>query len=169
MEETLLKLLDRFQHLSDYAETKLGALIVFNSALILGLFSIYKDQSSFNQYLILIVVILNTTSLFFAFCGIFPKSKNNHSSNDKSISKNYFYFKYVAQLNEHQLIENLRKDYELDSCNKQLEKDLGNQIVVLAKNSERKFNYFGIALKFTIAGIISPIGLLIFYIYNNPN
>ena len=169
MEDTLLKMLDRFQHLSDYAETKLGAIIAFNSAVILGFFSIYKYQSTPNQYLILAVVVLNITSLFFAFCGVFPKSKNNHSSSDKSISKNYFYFKYVAQLNEHQLIENLRKDYDLNNCNQQMEKDLGNQIVVLAKNSERKFNYFGIALKFTIAGLISPIGLLIFYIYNNPN
>jgi hypothetical protein len=169
MKETLLNLLDRYRHLSEYAETKLGILIAFNSAIIIGLSTICKDQEKSIQYLIILITVLNISSLIFAFSGVFAKSKNNHSSSKKTVSKNYFYYKYVAQLNEYELIENIRKDYELDECNKQMENDLGNQIVVLAKNADRKFNFFIIGLNFTIASLISPLGLLIIHIYNNPN
>lgn len=169
MRETLETLLNRYQHLSDYAETKLGVLITFNSALIFGLFSIFKDQNCLVKYVIICIILLNVFSLFFAFSGVFAKTKNNHSSSKKSIVKNYYYHEYVAQLNESEFLENLRKDYGLENGNLQMEKDYSNQIVVLAKNANRKFNFFNIAMNFTLASIITPIGLLIFHIYNNPN
>jgi hypothetical protein len=169
MKETLETLLNRYQHLSDYAETKLGVLIAFNSALIFGLVSIYNNQNPIIQYVIMGIVLLNLISLFFGFSGVFAKTKNNHSGSSKSIEKNYFYHEYVAQLNESAFLENLKKDYNLESINLQIEKDFGNQIVVLAKNANRKFKYFNIAINFTLASILTPIGLLIFHIYNNPN
>lgn len=169
MKEVLENLLARYQHLSDYADTKLGIIIAFNSAVIFGLFTIMFDQYEWIQYYFIAVIILNIVSIFFAFSGLFAKTKNNHSFSKKTENRNYFYFKYVAQLNEHELLENLKKDYELISENFLLEKDLGNQIVVLAKNANRKFGYFNISLNFTIAAIITPIGLLIFHVYNNPN
>ena len=169
MKETLDNLLSRYQHLSDYGETKLGVLIAFNSALIFGLLAIFKDQNELIRYVIMALVLLNATSLFFAFSGVFAKRKNNHSSSELKESKNYYYYKYVAQLNESSLRENLAKDYKLESKNLQLEKDICNQIVVLARNADRKFKFFNIAMNFTIASLITPIGLLVFHIYNNPD
>lgn len=169
MKETLKEILDRFQHLSDYAETKLGVLIAFNSALIFGLLSIYKDQSVSAKYVIIAVVIMNGISLFLAFSGVFAKRKNTHSSSDKLESKNYYYFKYVAQLNESTFLEQIKADYSLTSQNENVEKHLSNQIVVLARNADRKFRFFNIAIGFTIASLITPLGLLIFHIYNNPD
>jgi hypothetical protein len=169
MKETLETLLNRYQHLSDYAETKLGVLIAFNSALIFGLLSIFSDQTSLIKWGIIVTVILNAFSLFFSFSGIYSKTKNKHSSSDNSETKNYFYYKYVATLNESTFLDNLRNDYNLKSQNQQFENDLANQIVVLAKNADKKFTFFNIAIGFTIASLISPIGLLLFHIYNNPN
>lgn len=169
MNEILKDILARFQHLSDYAETKLGVLIALNSAIIFGLLSIYKDQSDYIQYGIICIVILNACSLFFAFSGVYAKRKNNHSSSENSELKNYFYYKYVAKLNESSFLEELKTDYNLTSENQQLEKDIANQIVVLAKNADRKFKFFNIALGFTISALITPLGLLAFHIYNNPN
>lgn len=169
MKETLKEILDRFQHLSDYAETKLGILIAFNSALIFGLLSIFKDQSVGAKYVIAAFIILNGISLFFAFSGVFAKRKNTHSSSEKLENKNFYYFKYVAQLNEFTFLEQIKKDYSLTSQNENMEKDLSNQIVVLAKNADRKFKFFNIAIGFTIASLITPLGLLIFHIYNNPD
>jgi hypothetical protein len=60
--ETLKDILARFQHLSDYGETKLGVLIALNSAIIFGLLSIFKDQSEFIQYVIICIVILNAAN-----------------------------------------------------------------------------------------------------------
>jgi hypothetical protein len=167
MKETLKEILDRFQHLSDYAETKLGVLIAFNSALIFGLLSIYKDQSFSARYVIIIVAILNGISLFFAFSGVFAKRKNSHSSSHIFENKNFYYFKYVAQLNESTFLEQIKSDYSLTSQNENIEKHLSNQIVVLARNAERKFRLFNIAIWFTIASLITPLGLLIFQICNN--
>lgn len=169
MTEILKEILDRFQHLSDYAETKLGVLIAFNSALIFGLLSIYRDQTAVVRYVILGIVILNSVSLFFAFSGIFAKRKNIHSSSDNNETKNFYYYKYVMQLNESTFLEEIKKDYALSSENDQMEKHISNQIVVLARNSDRKFRFFNLAMGFTIASIFSPIGLLIFHIYNNPD
>lgn len=169
MKETLETLLNRYQHLSDYAETKLGVLIAFNSALIFGLLSIFKEQSEWIKYGILVVVILNALSLFFSFSGVYAKTKYKHSSSVNPETKNYFYYKYVANLNESAFLDDLKKDYNLTSVNIQFEKDLANQIVVLAKNTNRKFKFFNIGLGFTIASLITPLGLLIFHIYNNPN
>ena len=169
MKETLKEILDRFQHLSDYAETKLGVLIAFNSALIFGLLSTYKDQSVSAKYVIIAVVIMNGISLFFAFSGVFAKRKNTHSSSDKFENKNYYYFKYVAQLNESTFLEQIKADYSMTSQNENIEKHLSNQIVVLARNADRKFRFFNIAIGFTIASLITPLGLLIFHIYNNPD
>lgn len=167
MKETLKDLLERYQHLSDYGETKLGILIAFNSALIFGLLAIYKDQNEYIKYAIVGIVILNTFSLFFSFSGVFAKRKNNHSSSKSVESKNYYYYKYVAQLNESTFRENLLKDYNLESENVQLEQDISNQIVVLAQNANRKFTFFNIAMNFTIASLITPLGLLLFHLYNN--
>jgi hypothetical protein len=169
MKDTLENLLSQYQHLSDYGEAKLGVLIGFNSALIFGLLAIYKDQNEIFKCLILVIISLNSLSLFFAFSGVFAKRKNNHSSSEKSESKNYYYYKYVAQLNESSFLESISKDYNLKSENIQFEKDLSNQIVVLAKNADRKFRFFNIAMNFTIASLITPLGLLIFHIYNNPD
>jgi hypothetical protein len=169
MKETLDNLLSRYQHLSDYAETKLGILIGFNSAIIFGLLAIFKNQNEIVKYAILGVVLLNSLSLFFAFSGVFAKRKNKHSSSKITESKNYYYYKYIAQLNESSFLENLTTDYKLESKNLQLEKDISNQIVVLAKNADRKFRFFNIAMSFTIASLITPLGLLVFHIYNNPN
>ncbi len=107
--------------------------------------------------------------MFFAFGGVFAKRKNTYTDTHKSETKNYLYFKYVAQLNEKEFLENIKSDYNLKSTNKQIESDYANQIVVLAKNAERKFKYFNISVGFTIASLTTPLGLLAFHIYNNPN
>lgn len=167
MKETLKDLLARYQHLSDYGETKLGVLIAFNSALIFGLLAISKDQNDCAKYAIIGAVIFNALSLFFAFSGVFAKRKNNHSSSNSQETKNYYFYKYVAQLNESTFRENLLKDYNLKSENLVLEQDISNQIVVLAQNANRKFRFFNIAMNFTIASLITPLGLLLFHIYNN--
>ena len=167
MKDTLNDLLSRYQHLSDYGETKLGVLIGFNSALIFGLLAIFQDQGMIVQYFILGIVLLNSLSLFFAFSGVFAKRKNNHSGSQNAELKNYYYYKYVAQLNESTLRNNLIEDYNLESKNLQLEKDICNQIVVLARNADRKFRFFNVAMNFTIASLITPVGLLFFHIYNN--
>jgi hypothetical protein len=169
MKETLFNLLDRYQHLSDYAESKLGVLVAFNSAIIIGVLAIFNNQHLFIKYYFIFLILLNICSLYFGLSGIYAKQKNLHSSGKKLLSKNYFYYKYVASLNERELIENLRKDCELGPCNTQLENDLSNQIVVLANNADRKFKYFNIAIALTMTAIVTPIGLLIFIIYDNPN
>jgi|WetSurMetagenome_2_1015567.scaffolds.fasta_scaffold329555_2 hypothetical protein len=169
MNNILLNLLERFQHLSDYAETKLGVLITFNTALIFGLLALIKDQSDIIKYFLLGVILFNAVSLFFAFSGVYAKRKNSHSSLKNDETKNYYYYKYVANLNEFSFLDGLIKDYALQSENSQYEKDLSNQIVVLAKNADRKFRYFNIAMGFTIASLITPLGLLLCHIYNNPD
>jgi hypothetical protein len=169
MNETLKDILERFQHLSDYAETKLGTLIALNSAIIFGLLSIYTEQTTSTKYGIIYVLFLNASSLFFAFSGVYAKRKNKNLRSKISEPKNYFYYKYVAHLTETSFLEEFKIDYKFSSQNQQLEKDLANQIVYLAQNADRKFRFFNIALGFTIASLITPIGLLAFHFYNNPN
>jgi hypothetical protein len=169
MIEQLTKLLDRFQHMSDYAETKLGVLVAFNTGVIIGISAIIKDLDDYLQYALIGFAILHAVSLFFAFSGLFAKRNNKHKSSEKYDKKNFYYFAYVSGLTEHSLLDSLKEEYKLESDNEKIEKDLANQIVVLAKNANRKFNFFNLALNFTIAATLSPIGWLIFQLYNNPN
>lgn len=169
MKEILSELLGRYQHLSDYAETKLGVIIAFNTAFLIGIVSIMSDQEKLINYYLIFVMLMNCFSLFFAFAGLIAKKRNTHVSKNNSETKNYYYYKYVAQLHENEFLENISRDYNLIQSNSKLEQDLSNQIVVLARNAERKFYSFNIALKFTIVSLITPIGLLIFNIYKNPN
>lgn len=165
----LTKLMERFQHLSDYAETKLGVLIAFNTGVIVGITAIMKDLPFWLQCGLYGVILFLLLSLFFTFCGVFAKKNNNHTSSEDTTGKNYYFHGYVAKLNESAFLESFKRDYNLTSENAEQEKDIANQIVVLARNADRKFNYFNIALKLTICALLTPVGYLILHIYNNPN
>ena len=169
MKEILTELLERYQHLSDYAETKLGVIVAFNTAVILGICSIISDTDNFIKYYLIFVLVFNILSVFFAFSGLIAKKRNTHTSSDKYEQKNFYYYRYVAQLNESQLLNEIKNEYNLQNHNIKIEQDISNQIVVLAKNADRKFEAFNISLKLTLVSLISPIGLLVFNIYKNPN
>ena len=105
-------------------------------------------------------------ALFFAFCGMFAQTLSPYSTIAKDIPKNYFFYKYLAQLHPIELQENIQKDYNISSENPQLELDLCNQIVVLARVAQRKFYFFNRALQFVVASLFTPVGALIFYFWN---
>jgi hypothetical protein len=158
----LEKLLDRFQHISDYAETKLAMIIAFNSAVIFGLLAIFSDQCKPIKIVIFIIVLLNISSVISAFLGLFAKISNHHVSSKKEALRNYYYFKYVAHLSEKELLDGIRENYDHKSENELMEQDLANQIIILAKIASKKFHYFNVAMYFTIAAITTPIGLGLF-------
>ena len=174
MKEVLDDLLNRFQNQSNYSESKIGVIIAFSSAIIIGVIAVIGSiqESSYSKYLVyysLAIIILNMFALFFAFSGSYGKTDNKHSSKKTSEEENLYYFKYVSSLHPSQLIEKLKTNYSLSSSNSKLESDIANQIVVLARIAGRKSRFFNISVSFIVASLITPIGLLFFHLYNNPN
>lgn len=174
MKEVLNNLLERFQNQSNYSENKLGVIIAFSSAIIIGVIAVIGSvqESSYSKYLIyysLAIIVLNMFALFFAFSGSYGKTDNRHSSKKTNEEENLYYFRYVSSLHPSQLIEKIKTNYNLDSSNTNLESDIANQIVVLARNAERKSRFFNISVGFIVASLITPVGLIFFHLYNNPN
>lgn len=174
MKTILDDLLNRFQNQANYSESKIGVLIAFSSAIIIGVIAVIGsiEESTYSKYLVyysLAIIVLNMIALFFAFSGSYGKNDNYHSSKNTSEEENLYYFKYVSSLHPSQFLEKIRVNYNLTSSNSKLESDIANQIVVLARISERKSRFFNISVNFIVASLITPIGLLFFHLYNNPN
>lgn len=168
LNDVLESLLDRYQGLSDYAETKVSVLIAFNAAIIVGVLSVIDNQTCIVLCVFYYVISFNLISLFFGFSAVYSKRSNKHASNENSEEKNYFYYKYVAGLNEATFLENLKKDYNLKGENHKYESDISNQIVVLASNANRKFKFFNWGISWTLSSFLSPLAVLIFFLYNKP-
>lgn len=174
MKEVLDDLLNRFQSQSNYSESKLGVIIAFSSAIIIGVIAVIGStgESEYSKYILyyyLAIIALNMFALFFAFSGSYGKIDNKHSSKQSNEDENLYYFKYVSSLHPSQLIEKIKVNYSLISTNPNLESDKANQIVVLARIAERKSRFFNLSVNFIVASLITPLGLLFFHLYNNPN
>ena len=166
MKNLLVELMTQNQDLANYAETKLAAVIAFCSAIIIGVLSIISNCDGILRYYLIGVIVFNGIALFVAFSGIFAKTILNHKLTEIKIPKNYFFYKYVAQLHPIELFENIKTDYDLEVKNDQMALDICSQIIVLAKVAVRKFKYFNLALKFVVSGLFTPLGLFIFYFHN---
>lgn len=168
MEDLLKYLLNRYQSLSNYAETKLSALILFNSSLLFAGTMIYINIHEKIGADLYVFIILTLITILFCFYGIYARTNNNLRSKQTNVEKNYFYYVYVKELSADDLLEGLINDcgLKLSENNNynpsptrrnyidQIEKDCCNQIVTLANIMDRKFSAFNRSLYFTTGTLV---------------
>ncbi len=84
-------------------------------------------------------------------------------------SDNPLFFGKVSQMKSGELVELIKNRYKITDETSDYECDLARQSIIMAQIALRKFKLFNKAFLWTIAGITTPIGTIIFEIFFNPN
>ena len=71
------------------------------------------------------------------------------------------YFGHLAQMTKADLVQRLAAD--VDAAEREYVEDMAGQIIINAKLARKKMTLFNAALLFTIAGALTPPGLLLYY------
>jgi hypothetical protein len=136
-----------------YAEAKNGGLIVFNSALIIGILSSY---SSCNHLLfkpsIVVGMISFGVSIFLSLLSQFPVTQNLIQNSKSLVNPNIYFFGHLSQLNVDKFIDEFKAVYATFVPTK-FDKDLINQIIVNSKITATKFLIFKYSTYITVFGI----------------
>lgn len=95
------------------------------------------------------------------------KHKEQEISNHKS--KNLLFFGTVANYTAEDYLKQIKIEYEIEEVVTKYYQDQARQIVINAQIALRKFKLFNLAFKWTIAGIATPLSVLVYLIFFNNN
>jgi hypothetical protein len=68
-----------------------------------------------------------------------------------------------------ELIDKIKTQYQCESSNGNHEKDLARQVIITSQIAARKFKLFNIAIAFTFSGLLTPLSLIIYKAFLDPN
>ena len=159
------KLNDIFSNINDwlkYAEAKTATLIAGNAALIFGISKIILSNEvdgNFEKYLIF-CCFLCSLSLSLCLLSVIPALSMPWDSklSDKSEKDSVIYFGDIAKYSPLTYLNLLAK--KTDSKNEiftEYQKDLAYQIIINSVIAFKKYNYFKVAIWFTLSAIVSPL------------
>ena len=165
-----------YQHCQDMqkiAETKNAGLIAFNSAFMLATIKLLVDgqlHSFFHIYCYFVLVCL-IISIFLNFSAINAQLKHKEQEISNNKVQNLLFFGTIANFTPEEYLKQLNSEYKLEESEtkSKYNLDLSRQVVINAQIALRKFKLFNIALKWTIAGLATPISILIFLSFFNNN
>lgn len=173
LEEKLQNLYKDMNDLLRFAEAKNIGLIAFNVGVIIGMTKLITDYNPLWEiswfYVFWYVLVMNLISVYFAFISVVPQIKHKESELAVYNTDNLLFFGQIASMKPSDFLKNFSEKYKLESKNHSYETDLVRQIIIVAQIAFRKMKFFRIAIYCTIAGIITPIGLLIYFISFNHN
>ncbi len=136
-----------------YAEAKHAGLIVFNSALIIGVLSTYKGIP--NVYLKIPTIIgvgLLGISILCSVLSQFPVTSNLLVRTKEILNPNIYFFGDLASVKFNDFISEFKKSYTSFNPDSS-DKNLINQILINSKITASKFKIFKIACIVTILAI----------------
>lgn len=151
------------------AEAKNAGLVAFNGAVMLTIINllinnklncIFQFYLIFALFCILVSIILNLAAL----CSIL---KHKGLKKSKQYNDNLLYFGTIANYSHVDYLNIIKTNYGFDENQSIYHHDLAKQIIINSQISLRKFNLFNTAIKWTMAGIATPLSLIIFLKLNN--
>lgn len=151
-----------------FGETKNTTLIAFNGAIIIGLATLLKDVPwLFLSYYLIYVIVMCSFSIFISFSSLIAKVK--HKPHDISLTRsdNILFFGCIALLTNEELIDKIKQQYNLEQQNANYEKDLAKQLVITSQITARKFKLFNLAIRIMFFGLLTPLSILIYYVFLN--
>ncbi|MFO1088658.1 MAG: DUF5706 domain-containing protein [Hyphomicrobiales bacterium] len=149
-----------------FGETKNAALMTLNGAAIVGMHSvaqIYEPLIELGSLWLWWATICCLISIFICLSSFYARTKFEafHLARDSEAGSGVIFFGHLAGINKHDLVQRLvpnanPADFEyLD--------DMAGQIIVNAKLAKKKMALFNIALLITMAGALTPIGIILYY------
>lgn len=176
MLDTFDKILSRVDAWLKDAKATNAIVIGFNGAAIFGILHLFEMkefcQCVFLKYYVTNFITLSFAGLFIALISFVPQTRLNWLwRNETSLKKiNLLHFGHLAQLDVGGLIKEISKKLNISK-----QEDLGiyqdyaEQIIMNSKITVRKFDYFRIAVWFTIGAIITfPLSIIAYLIFD-PN
>lgn len=166
------KLNDIFSNINDwlkYAEAKTATLIAGNAALIFGISKIILSNdvdSNLEKYLIF-CCLLCLLSLSLCLLSVIPALSMPWDSkpSDRSKKDSVIYFGDIAKYSPLTYLSLIVK--KTNSKNEgftEYQKDLAFQIIVNSVIAVKKYNYFKVAIWFTLSAIVTPLITLLVFI-----
>lgn len=164
MLDTLKDTLSKVNDWVKFAEAKNAANVAFCSAAMFALTRIITGKESINPYVsyyIGFVLLCLTLSLSISLFSFIPKLRVPWLHIDKPHDvDNLLYFGHACKYTATDYLEKLYDSKEKSSKNNRLEFLYANQIVVNSKVAYIKFKQFDLAIFFTMAAVLSPVGVL---------
>jgi len=151
-----------------FAEAKNALIIVFNSTLIFGILSFYskiKEENIYLMYMFMIITML-LIAIVISLLSFIPTLKfldaplGRPNDND-----NLIFFGDIAKYTPSIYYEKLNDIIPNLEDNKSLDMQYINQIIINSKITMNKFRQFEVSAWFTIGAFLTPIGMLLLYLY----
>lgn len=162
-------LADVYQHcleMQKLAERKNAGLIGFN--IIVSLTAIKLLTENLNVYLhyyILFVLVCSLISIFLSLSAVGAQLKRDEEGISDQTNKNLLYFGTAALYSPAEYLKQLQFEYNIQELPTPFERDRARQIVVVSQIALRKFKLFNMAFKWTIAGITTPLSVIIYSLF----
>jgi hypothetical protein len=171
MKEILKEIYQHCQDMQKIAETKNAGLIAFNGAITLATIKLLIDgiQNCYFQYYLFFVLFCSLISIFLNLSAISAQLKHKEQEIVNHKSQNLLFFGTAANYTPDQYIKQLRVEYNLTEEITKYNIDLASQVVINAQIALRKFKLFNLAFKWTIAGIATPLSVVVYLIFFDNN
>lgn len=135
-----------------FAEAKHGGLVVLNACLVVGILSSYTNIQNFiYKPTILIGIICFGISVFLSIISQFPVTQNIYYYQKTIQNPNLYFFGHLSNFDNKTFIEEFKKS-DTNFTPSKFDTDLINQILVNARITQAKFNFFKFASYFTAFG-----------------
>jgi len=171
-EAKLEDILNRTNDWLKFAETKNGAFVALDCAIIFGLCRLFLSFESPSQYLMIYIylgVLMLLCAVIVGFLSFIPRLTPPWAVKfpTKLNSINIFYFGDICSLTPRTYLDEYYK-----ACNEQgnyteLDIQYSKQIVINSKIAFIKYSQFNIVTWFTISALITPIGAWVLSLVKN--
>lgn len=174
MEEKLKEIFSYINHWLNFAEAKNGALIVVNSAFVIGIAGIITNNDAnisnwirLYMYSALGLLLLAIGLALWSFLPMLDRFAN--CGNDNYENAILIFFQDISKCkNAEEYVKRIYKDYyNIEKCENdigKLELDYAKEIIYNSKVTVRKYKCFKYALYCSIGAILSPIIALALYL-----
>ncbi len=158
-----------------FAETKNAVLVALDGGAVLGVLGLLKDQPRFPEWVIFylwVFIIFNVIALSIALFSFLPQTKIPYFwlIGEPNSKDNLIFYGHIKKYDVNQYLSALyTSDSQQPKNFSKLELDYANQIIVNSQIADRKYNYFRVALWFTISAILTPLIGGVLYLVFNPN
>lgn len=101
--------------------------------------------------------------------SIVPQIKHKAADLKTYRTDNLLFFGQIASMKPDEYLQEFINRYNLKSEHLIYEQDLARQTVIVSQIALRKMNYFKGACLITLAGIGTPLALVAYLLFSNPN
>jgi hypothetical protein len=162
----LESILDKSVDWLKFAEAKNGVILALNGAILFGISRLalgYTFDNKWLAYYALMAVGLLLVSILIALLSFIPRLEAPFwmSYPSKPDKFNVIFFGHICTTSVQDYLNKYYETLEIAGVHSKLDNQFANQIVINSKVAFIKFKQFEIAIWFTIAALLTPVGAFI--------